>query len=186
MLVVGNIAVIFGLFMLSLSRTYWQVFLSQGVCMGLGAGLLYVPSLALVGLSFSRKRSLAQGIVTSGIAVGSFTSGNTDSMLSSYLRITGGVAYILEFSSLSETKDFGYAVRTMAYTATGLCVVAFPALLKGTSGTVLRFVAIILQSMKLTCNQLLQSLVREESSTMEQLSRIYSLSFLLCARLRLS
>jgi hypothetical protein len=35
-----------------------------------GAGLLYVPSLALVGLSFSSKRALAQGIVTSGIAVG--------------------------------------------------------------------------------------------------------------------
>lgn len=38
--------------------------------MGLGAGLLYIPSLALVGIWFSRKRSLAMGIVTSGIAVG--------------------------------------------------------------------------------------------------------------------
>ena len=56
--------------MLSLAKTYWQVFLAQGVCMGLGAGLLYVPSIALIGFSFSRKRALAQGIVTSGIAVG--------------------------------------------------------------------------------------------------------------------
>ena len=70
MLIGGNFMVIFGIFMLSLARTYWQVFLAQGVCMGLGAGLLYVPSLALIGLSFSRKRSLAQGITTSGIAVG--------------------------------------------------------------------------------------------------------------------
>ena len=38
--------------------------------MGLGAGLLYIPSLALVGIWFSRKRSLAMGCVTSGIAVG--------------------------------------------------------------------------------------------------------------------
>jgi MFS family permease len=37
---------------------------------GLGAGMLYVPSMALVGLSFKKKRALAQGIVTSGIAVG--------------------------------------------------------------------------------------------------------------------
>jgi MFS family permease len=70
MLVIGNIMVVFGIFMLSLAKTYWQVFLAQGVCMGLGAGLLYVPSIALIGFSFSRKRALAQGIVTSGIAVG--------------------------------------------------------------------------------------------------------------------
>lgn len=38
--------------------------------MGLGAGLLYIPSLALVGIWFSRKRALAMGIVMSGIAVG--------------------------------------------------------------------------------------------------------------------
>ena len=74
MLVLGNFGVIFGIFMLSLAKTYWQVFLAQGVCMGLGAGLLYVPSLALIGLSFSKKRALAQGIVTSGIAVGEHLS----------------------------------------------------------------------------------------------------------------
>jgi MFS family permease len=74
MLFIGNFGVIFGIFMLSLAKTYWQVFLAQGVCMGLGAGLLYVPSMALVGLSFSKKRSLAQGIVTSGIAVGGFAA----------------------------------------------------------------------------------------------------------------
>jgi MFS family permease len=53
-----------------LATKYWHVFLTQGICMGLGAGLLYIPSLALVGSWFSRKRSLAMGIATSGIAVG--------------------------------------------------------------------------------------------------------------------
>jgi MFS family permease len=70
MLIVGNFLVVFGIMMLSLSTTYWQVFLSQGVCMGLGAGLLYIPSLALVGVWFDKKRALALGIVMSGIAVG--------------------------------------------------------------------------------------------------------------------
>jgi MFS family permease len=56
--------------MLSLPTTYWQVFLSQGACMGLGAGLLYIPSLALVGAWFDKKRAFALGIVMSGIAVG--------------------------------------------------------------------------------------------------------------------
>lgn len=70
MLLVGNFLVVLGIMMLSLSTQYWQVFLSQGVCMGLGAGLLYIPSLAMVGVWFSKKRALAMGIVMSGIAVG--------------------------------------------------------------------------------------------------------------------
>ena len=72
MLYVGNVLVVFGMMMLSLSKNYWQVCLSQGLCMGLGAGLLYIPSLALVGIWFDKKRALAMGVVSSGIAVGLF------------------------------------------------------------------------------------------------------------------
>ena len=63
---------VFGIMMLSLAKEYWQVFLTQGLCMGLGAGFLYVPSLALVGIWFSRKRALAMGIVMSGASVGEY------------------------------------------------------------------------------------------------------------------
>lgn len=72
MLLAGNFLVVLGIMMLSLSTKYWQVFLSQGICMGLGAGLLYIPSLALVGIWFDKKRALAMGIVMSGIAVGAY------------------------------------------------------------------------------------------------------------------
>jgi MFS family permease len=72
MLFAGNFLVVFGIMMISLSTQYWQVFLSQGLCMGLGAGLLYIPSLALVGIWFERKRALAMGVVMSGIAVGEY------------------------------------------------------------------------------------------------------------------
>ena len=72
MLFAGNFLVVLGLFMLSLAREYYQVFLAQAVCIGIGAGLLYLPSLALIGLSFSTKRSIAQGITTAGIAVGKY------------------------------------------------------------------------------------------------------------------
>lgn len=72
MLFAGNFLVVLGLFMLSLAREYYQVFLAQAVCIGIGAGLLYIPSLALIGLSFSSKRSIAQGIATAGIAVGKY------------------------------------------------------------------------------------------------------------------
>jgi MFS family permease len=114
MLFAGNFLVVFGIMMLSLCTTYWQVFLAQGVCMGLGAGLLYIPSLALVGIYFSRKRSLAMGIVTSGIAV-------------------GGIAYIITFDRLTAKKGFPFALRIMGCIALAISLASFPALLSGTS-----------------------------------------------------
>lgn len=74
MLYLGNFLVVFGIMMLSLCDRYWQVLLAQGLCMGLGAGLLYIPSLALVGIWFERRRALAMGVVMSGIAVGEWKS----------------------------------------------------------------------------------------------------------------
>lgn len=70
MLVIGSFLVVLGLFMLSLSTAYYQIFLSQGVCVGIGGGLLYVPSLALVSKSFHKKRAIAMGIVTCGVGLG--------------------------------------------------------------------------------------------------------------------
>ena len=78
MLYAGNFLVVFGIMMLSLCKEYWQVFLAQGICMGLGAGLLYIPSLALVSIWFDRKRALAMGVVMSGIAVGEFNPYSTN------------------------------------------------------------------------------------------------------------
>jgi MFS family permease len=114
MLIIGNFLVVFGIMMLSLSTTYWQVFLSQGLCMGLGAGLLYIPSLALVGIWFSKKRALALGIVMSGIAV-------------------GGVIYITMFDRLTKTAGFPWAIRAIGFVALGTALLSIPALLSGSS-----------------------------------------------------
>ena len=59
--------------MLSLARRnqYYQVFLAQGVGTGLAVGLLFLPSLSIVGHHFSaRRRALATGIVVSGASCG--------------------------------------------------------------------------------------------------------------------
>ena len=61
--------VIFAIMMLSLSTSYYQVFLSQGLCLGIGSGILYVPSLALVAASFTTKRALAVTMVTAGSSI---------------------------------------------------------------------------------------------------------------------
>ncbi|UPX13510.1 uncharacterized protein EKO05_0004016 [Ascochyta rabiei] len=112
MLIVGNFLVVFGIMMLSLSTQYWQVFLSQGVCMGLGAGLLYIPSLALVGIWFDKKRAIAMGIVMSGIAV-------------------GGVVYIIMFDRLLKSSGFPWAMRAIGFVALVAALLSIPALLSG-------------------------------------------------------
>jgi MFS family permease len=116
MLYVGNFLVVLGIMTLSLATNYWQVFLTQAVCMGLGAGLLYVPSLALIGIWFERKRALAMGIVMSGIAVGEYESSSLvyfDGYLEKMqdercilIIFIGGVSYILMFNRLLRTSGF--------------------------------------------------------------------------------
>ncbi len=57
--------------MTSLAREYYQVILAQGVCIGLGGGMLYVPSIAAVSASFEEaKRPLIVGIIGSGAGIG--------------------------------------------------------------------------------------------------------------------
>lgn len=62
--------VIFGQMMLSLSTKYYQVMLSQGFCVGIGAGLIYVPAIAMVSTRFTTKRAIAMGLITSGASLG--------------------------------------------------------------------------------------------------------------------
>ncbi|USP82685.1 uncharacterized protein yc1106_09959 [Curvularia clavata] len=112
MLLLGNFLVVFGIMMLSLSTTYWQVFLSQGICMGLGAGLLYIPSLAMVGVWFDKRRNVALGIVMSGIAV-------------------GAVIYIVMFDRLLKSASFPWAIRAIGFVALVCALLSIPALLSG-------------------------------------------------------
>lgn len=68
----GSFLFVFSLFMLSLAQEgqYYQVFLSQGVGMGAGTGLLFTPSTAVVSVHFRRRRSLAYGTALTGISIG--------------------------------------------------------------------------------------------------------------------
>lgn len=68
--IVGSFFQLLGVFMTSLSTKYWQLFLAQGVCTGLGNGLIFCPALAILSTYFSKKRALAIGIAASGSATG--------------------------------------------------------------------------------------------------------------------
>ncbi|KAK1831625.1 hypothetical protein QBC39DRAFT_407739 [Podospora conica] len=67
----GAFLVIFGTFMTSLSTTYWQLLLSQGLCTGLGLGVMFMPPLSVINSYFRANRSLALAISASGNGMGS-------------------------------------------------------------------------------------------------------------------
>jgi MFS family permease len=70
----GTLLFLFSIFMLSLAQRqqYYQVLLSQSVCMGLGLGLLFMPSAGIVANHFTKRRALAMGITTTGPSLGGF------------------------------------------------------------------------------------------------------------------
>lgn len=68
----GSLLFVVCLFMLSLTHEsqYYQVFLAQGLGLGVASGLTYVPSIAVIAHYFQRRRPLAMGIASSGSALG--------------------------------------------------------------------------------------------------------------------
>ena len=68
---IGSVFLIFGTFMTSLCTSYWQIFLAQGLCVGIGMGIVYMPALTLIGTYFSRNRALAVGVAAAGSGTGS-------------------------------------------------------------------------------------------------------------------
>jgi MFS family permease len=69
-LFVGTTLQLLGVFSASFARNYWQLLLSQGVCVGIGGGLVFVPALSLVGTYFSKRQSLALSICACGNSIG--------------------------------------------------------------------------------------------------------------------
>ena len=94
----GSFFLVFGIFMTSLATEYWQIFLAQGVCTGLGNGLLFCPSLALLSTYFTTHRSLAIGVAASGTA-------------------TGGVIYPIIVQRLLGHVGFAWTVRVIGFVA---------------------------------------------------------------------
>ncbi|EIM92159.1 MFS general substrate transporter [Stereum hirsutum FP-91666 SS1] len=70
--VAGCVLFTFSFFMLSLTKEnhYYQVFLSQGLGMGLGLSLIFTPTSSLVGDLYPVKTGLAMGLVLSSAPLG--------------------------------------------------------------------------------------------------------------------
>ncbi|KHN95261.1 Major facilitator superfamily domain, general substrate transporter [Metarhizium album ARSEF 1941] len=67
---IGVFLQLLGLYMTSLCRTYWQILLAQGVCLGVGNGFTFCPALSILSQYFEKYRAFAVGLAAAGAAVG--------------------------------------------------------------------------------------------------------------------
>ncbi|ETW76306.1 MFS monocarboxylate transporter [Heterobasidion irregulare TC 32-1] len=93
----GSFIYVFSLFMLSIAHPdeYYQIFLSQGIGMGLGAGLIYIPCLAIQSHHWRTHRAMAMGIVFTGSSV-------------------GGIVFPIMLNQLLNVDNVGFAWSTRA------------------------------------------------------------------------
>lgn len=69
-LLLGSIFQVIGIFTAAQATAYWQVFLSQGICMGIGNGFLFCPTMTVVSTYFDKRRAFAFGLTAAGAATG--------------------------------------------------------------------------------------------------------------------
>ncbi|KAI0474216.1 MFS general substrate transporter [Xylaria cf. heliscus] len=68
---VGAFLVVFGTFVTSLGYEYWHFFLAQGLTVGLGLGIMFMPPLQVLSSYFEKKRTLAMTGAATGTGIGS-------------------------------------------------------------------------------------------------------------------
>jgi MFS family permease len=96
----GLLLQLIGMFMTSLCTTYWQLLLAQGICTGLGNGLLFCATLSVLSTYFLKRRAQALGIVACGSA-------------------TGGIVFPIIAQKLLHKVGFGWTVRVMGFIMLG-------------------------------------------------------------------
>ncbi|EIW74580.1 MFS general substrate transporter [Coniophora puteana RWD-64-598 SS2] len=107
-LVFGCLLFVFSTFMLSLVQQsqYYQVFLAQAMGTGIASGFMFAPALSVVSHYFTRRRSLAMGIVMSGSCL-------------------GAIIYPIMLNNLFNGKvGFAWGVRATAFMDIGLLAFA--------------------------------------------------------------
>jgi MFS family permease len=68
--VIGTVLILLGVFTTLVCTQYWQLFLAQGVCTGIGNGLLFCPTLAILPIYFNKKRVIVVRLAASGTTTG--------------------------------------------------------------------------------------------------------------------
>lgn len=104
---------------------YYQIFLSQGIGMGIGAGILFVPAMAIQAHHWRRRRPLAIGVVTAGTGFStSFSQAQYTDIASKGASIGGIVFPIMLNQLLNGSVGFAWGVRASAFLVLGMLLAA--------------------------------------------------------------
>ncbi|KAL3480633.1 major facilitator superfamily domain-containing protein [Aspergillus californicus] len=103
-LLAGTLFHVFGLMMISISSSYYQFLLAQGICSPIGASAIFHASLNSVNTWFRRRRALALGITLSGSGF-------------------GGIIFPIMLTRIIPILDFGWALRICAFTSLFLLII---------------------------------------------------------------
>lgn len=95
-LICGSFLQVLAVLLTSISSRYWQLFIAQGICKGLGDGMIFCPTVSLVATYFSKRRAFAMACAASGGA-------------------TGGMIFPLIAQQLLPRLGFAWTVRVMAF-----------------------------------------------------------------------
>jgi MFS family permease len=93
---IGSVIIIFALFMTSLCKEYYQLFLAQGFLLGIGVAFVFLPPFAILPRYFVARRGVALGLTACGASI-------------------GGVIWPIALRNLLEKVGFGWAVRISAF-----------------------------------------------------------------------
>ncbi|USW56619.1 Putative major facilitator superfamily, MFS transporter superfamily [Septoria linicola] len=101
----------------SFASEIWQLYLSQGVLVGLGLGAVFIPSIQVLPQWFEKRRSLAGGIASAGSGFGGLAfSLGTNAMIEQIslawaLRITGILCFVGNLTATLLVKDRNHVVK---------------------------------------------------------------------------
>ncbi|ORY70267.1 major facilitator superfamily domain-containing protein [Pseudomassariella vexata] len=104
LLLSGLFFVEFGTFMTSLCTSYWQIVLAQGICVGLGCALMFLPSAAILGHYFVKKRAFAFGVQSVGSPI-------------------AGIVLPIIFGRLQPQIGFAWTTRVIGFILTALAAI---------------------------------------------------------------
>ncbi|KAF6827396.1 major facilitator superfamily transporter [Colletotrichum musicola] len=102
----GSFFILLGIFATSWCTQYWQIFLAHGVCVGLGNGLTFCPTLAVLSTYFDKRRALAIGIAAVGSA-------------------SGGLVFPSTVRQMLPQAGFPWAMRTLGFIQLATLTIGF-------------------------------------------------------------
>jgi len=104
----------------SFAHQIWHLYLTQGLCVGLGLGAIFIPSVQVLPQWFLKRRSLAGGIASAGSGFGGLAfSLGTAAMIEQIslawsLRIIGIIAFVGNLTGTLLLRDRDHIVKPPA------------------------------------------------------------------------